>query len=168
MDHRHVRHADDAGDRCDIADEIEIELVVEGRIDQICRRDKEERVAVRRRAHDRFGADIAATAWPVIDHEWLAEPLRQPWSDEARQDVLGAAGGNGDDQAHWPQRIRLRPSDARKDRECASTYRQTQKLSAGKFHFDPSLSDLSIRSPRRRGRATPEASQCRAPWRSSD
>src|SRR5262245_65200651 len=30
---------------------------------------------------------------------------------------------------------------------------QMQKLSARKSHFDPSLSGLSIRSPRRRGRA---------------
>src|SRR5262249_56833341 len=49
-------------------------------------------------------------------------------------------GGNGDDQAQRPRRIRLRPSDARKDRECGSTCRQTQKLSAGKFH--PSLISL--------------------------
>src|SRR5262245_14013051 len=129
-----------AGDRRDVADEVEIELVVERRIDQICPRDKEERVAVRRRAHDRFGADIAATAWPVLYDEWLAEPLRQLLTDEARQNVLRAAGGNGDDQAHRPRRIRLRPSDARKDREYGSTCRQTQKLSAGRFH--PSLISL--------------------------
>src|SRR5262245_60145753 len=106
MDHRHVRHADDAGDRRDVAEKHEAELVVECRIDHICPGDKEERVAVRRRAHDRFGADIAATSWPVIDDEWLAEPLRQPLTDEARQNVLRAAGGNGDDQAHWPRWIR--------------------------------------------------------------
>ena len=35
--------------------------------------DQEERVAVRRRAHDRFGADIAAGARPVLDDEWMTE-----------------------------------------------------------------------------------------------
>jgi hypothetical protein len=126
--------ADDAGDRCDIADEVEIELVVERRIDQICRRDKEERVAVRRRAHDRFGADIPATAWPVIDHEWLAEPFRQPLTHEARENVLRAAGGNGDDQAHRPRRIGLRPCNSRDGRERGSARDQMQKISPGKFH----------------------------------
>src|SRR5262245_20123111 len=138
MDHRHVRNADDAGDRRDVADEVEIEFVVEGRIDQICPRDKEERVAVRRRAHDRFGADIAATAWPVIDHEWLAEPFRQPLTDEARENVLRAAGGYGDDQAHRPRRIGLRPCDTRYCWQHGSARGQTQKLSTGKFHRSPS------------------------------
>ena len=49
--------------------------------------DQEKRVAVRRRTHDRFGADIAAGTRPVLDDEWLAEPLRQPLTDQARDDV---------------------------------------------------------------------------------
>ena len=82
-----MRHADDARDRRDVADEIEIELVVERRVDRVGERDQEQRVAVRRRAHDRLGADIAAGARPVLDDEWLAEPLRQPLADQARDDV---------------------------------------------------------------------------------
>ena len=49
-------HAHDAGDRRDVADEIEIELVVERRVDRVARADQQQRVAVRRRAHDRLGA----------------------------------------------------------------------------------------------------------------
>ena len=86
-------HAADARDRRDVADEIEIELVVERRVDRVRRSDQEERVAVRRRAHDRLGADIAAGARPVLDDELLAEPLRQPLTDQARDDVGRAAGG---------------------------------------------------------------------------
>ena len=83
--------ANDARDRRDVADEIEIELVVERRVDRVRRSDKEERVAVRRRPHDRLGADIGAGARPVLDDEWLAEPLRQPLADQARDDVGPAA-----------------------------------------------------------------------------
>ena len=49
--------------------------------------DLEQRVAVGRRAHDRFGADIAAAARPVVDDDGLAEPLRQPLTDQAREEV---------------------------------------------------------------------------------
>ena len=88
-----IGHADDARDRRDVADEIEIELVVERRVDRVGRTDQEERIAVRRRTHDRLGGDIAAGARPVLDDELLAEPLRQPLTDQARDDVGRAAGG---------------------------------------------------------------------------
>src|SRR6266853_1917121 len=66
-------HAVGARDRSDIADEIEIELFVERRVDHIWRTDQEERIAVRGRTHDRLGANIAAATRPVFDDEWLAE-----------------------------------------------------------------------------------------------
>src|SRR5215468_5013613 len=43
--------ADDARDRCDVADEIETELVVERGVDRVRCRDEEQRVTVRWRAH---------------------------------------------------------------------------------------------------------------------
>ena len=43
-----VGHAHDARDRRDVADEIEIELVVERRVDRVAATDQEQRVAVRR------------------------------------------------------------------------------------------------------------------------
>ena len=136
--HHDVGHADDARDRRDVADEIEIELVVERRIDRVRRADQEKRVAVGRRAHDRLGGDIAAGARPVLDDELLAEPLRQPLTDQARDDVGRAAGGKADNDAHRPRRIGLRPSDARHGRQRGSARGQMQKLSsAGKFHCAP-------------------------------
>src|SRR5262245_64373162 len=113
MDHQGVRHADDSGDRCDVADEIEVQLVVERRVDRVSRSVKQERVAVRRRAHDCFGPDIAATARPVVDDKWLAEPFRQPLTQEARNNVLRAYAGNGADDAYRPRGIRVRPGEAR-------------------------------------------------------
>ena len=52
---------------------------------------REERIAVRARSHDRLGGDIGARARSVFDDEWLAEPLRQPLTDQARDDVGRAA-----------------------------------------------------------------------------
>jgi hypothetical protein len=66
---------DDSPDWRDVADEIEIELVVERRVDRIRRADHEERITVWRCAHHRFGGNIATCAWPVLDDERLAEPF---------------------------------------------------------------------------------------------
>src|SRR5262245_22549173 len=83
---------------------------------------------------NRLGGDIGSRAWLVLNDERLAEPLREPLTNETRGDVGRAASQETDNNAHRPRRIGLRPSDARKSRECGSTCRQTQKLSAGKFH----------------------------------
>jgi hypothetical protein len=64
---------DDAGDRHGVADEIEIEVVIQRRVDRTCRAEQKERVAIRRRAHGRLGGDIGGGAGPVLDDERLAE-----------------------------------------------------------------------------------------------
>ena len=84
MDLDDLGHSDNARDGRDVADEIEVELVVERLIDRICRSDPKERVAVCRRAHDGLGGDIAARPSSALNHEWLAEPLRQPLTYQAR------------------------------------------------------------------------------------
>ena len=53
--------------------------------------DQEERVAVRRRMHDRLGAEVAAGARSVLDDELLAEPLGQALTDQPRPDPPGGA-----------------------------------------------------------------------------
>src|SRR5262245_40052344 len=72
--HHDVGHDNNAGDRRDVADEIVVELVVQRRVGRVVAPDHEQRVAVCRRAHDRFGADVGATTRPVVDYELLAEP----------------------------------------------------------------------------------------------
>jgi hypothetical protein len=44
-------------------------MLVERGVDRLRRADQEQRVAVRRRMGDRFGADIAAGARPIVDDE---------------------------------------------------------------------------------------------------
>ena len=60
---------------------------------------------------------IGGGARPVLDHERLAEPLRQPLTDHARRDVGAAGRRKTDDEAHWPRRIGLCASAAGKGRK---------------------------------------------------
>src|SRR5262249_15154099 len=119
------------------ADEIVIELVVEGRVDRVRRGRPEQRVAVRRRAHDPLGADIAAGTRPVLDDERLAEPLREPLPHEAREDVADAAGREEYDEMPRPGRIGLRGREARGDRQRGGARGEMQKSTAWKLHFGP-------------------------------
>jgi len=108
--HHGIGTSENAGDRRNVADEIEIELIVERRVARVEATGHEQRIAVCGRVHDRLGADIAAAARPVLDDEWLAEPLRQPLTDQAREDVGRAGGRDRHDQTHRPRRVGLRPS----------------------------------------------------------
>src|SRR5262249_33712566 len=130
----------------DVADEIEIELVVERRVDRVESTDQEQRVAVGRGTHDRLSGDIAAGARTVLDDERLTEPLREPLTYQARRDVRTASGREANNDAHRPHRIALRPCDAPDGRQRGSTQGQMQKFPAAKFHFETSLH--ITRSPR--------------------
>jgi hypothetical protein len=103
--HHDKGRAGNACDRRDVADEIEVERVVERRIDRVRRDDQKERIAVRGCTHDRLGGDIGAGAWPVLDDELLAEPLRQPLTHQTRDEINRAARGKAHDHAHRPRRI---------------------------------------------------------------
>src|SRR5262249_29470361 len=87
-----------------------------------------------------------------LDDELLAELFRQELGNQARDEVRRAARRLANDDFNWPHRIGLRPSDTRYRWQRSSARGQMQEFATGKFHFDPSLSGLSIRSPRRRGR----------------
>jgi len=130
--------AGEGRDRRDVADNIEIELLVKcsekRSVDRAAWSHCEERMAVRRRAHDRLRADRAAGARPVLDDEGLAEPFRQPLSHRARHDVGRRARRHRHDPAHWPRRIRMCLRKARHRRQRGSTCGQLQKSSTAKLH----------------------------------
>src|ERR1019366_8383872 len=79
--------------RVDVEDEIVRELRVERRVDKIARNDVKKRVAVWASAHDEFCGNRAASAWSVVNDEWLAEALRQPLAYQARADIGCLAWG---------------------------------------------------------------------------
>src|SRR5262245_53406840 len=127
------RRAVKACDRCDVADEVEIEIVVERCIDRVWWNASEKRMAVRGCSYDRLCANIAGRTRPVFDDERLAKPLRQPLAYETN-DNIDAASRKADDDPHRPRRIGLRERNLRRERQRGRACGQTQKLSAGKFH----------------------------------
>src|SRR5258705_167794 len=88
IEQHHVGHAGNASNRHDVMHEIEIELVVERGVGRVRVVDQEQRITVRGRIYDSLGGNIAARARPILNNEPLAEPLRQPLTDEARGDVV--------------------------------------------------------------------------------
>src|SRR5262245_14613783 len=135
--HRYQKGPLDDRNGCDIADEIEIEVVIEGRIDRGSSIRTKERIAIGRRTDDGLGGDIAGGATPVLDDEWLTEPLRERLTHQAYEDVRSAARGISNDAAHWPRRIGLRPCYPRHRWQRDSASGQMQEFAAGKFHDVP-------------------------------
>src|SRR5471032_2991265 len=76
-----LRLPDQACDWYDVAKKHEIEFVVQRRVDRTRGTDHEERITIGGRMYDRLGCNIGARTWPVLDNEWLSEPLLQPLSD---------------------------------------------------------------------------------------
>src|SRR5262245_65247242 len=66
--------------RRDVADQIEIKLLVERGVDRVHRSGYKKRISVRGRVDHRLSGGIAGRARPILDDELLTEPLRQPLS----------------------------------------------------------------------------------------
>src|SRR5947207_10703634 len=123
-----LRHTDDAPNWRDVADEVEIELLVKRGVDRIRDRGQEQRIAVRGGIHDRLGANVAAGARPIFGDERLSEPLGKPLTDQASGDVDPTAGGKTGNNAHRPRWIGLRPRYTRYGRQRGCARGQMQKL----------------------------------------
>ena len=101
-----MRHVAGERDGREILQRIVAELGLHEGIDgERAVRADEQRVAVGRRARHRFGADAAAGAAAVVDHHRLAERARDPFADQAADDVGIAAGRERHDQMDRPVRI---------------------------------------------------------------
>src|SRR5262249_36919869 len=132
-------------------DEIEIELIVKHVGDPVSGNDQKQRMAVGGRTRHCLGGDLTLRARSVLDDEWLAETLRQPLTNQAREDVSWTAGRKAEHDPHRSRRVGLRESDARDGRQRGGARGQAEKISPGKFHFEPSLSLHVTRSPERWG-----------------
>ena len=135
----------------DIAQQIEIKLVVKRRVNRNGRSGHEERIAVWSRPYDGLRGNIAGSARSVLDDEWLAEPLLQPLSYKARNHVGLAASRKADDHAHRPVRIRLRPTRSATWPAARQRPRPDAEIVGGEVSsWSLPLASASIRSPRRR------------------
>jgi hypothetical protein len=110
---------------------------------------------------DRGSTQRTAAAADVFD-EHRAEQrfdLLHPWSGEG---VERATRREWNHEPDWSRRIGFCACNAR-DGQSSNPGDQLQKLSAGKFHFESSLSGLFPQSPRRRGRFMAFSSPAAAP-----
>src|SRR5215467_9338242 len=87
IDLHDLGHAEDAGDRRDVTEKHEVELIVERRVNSVRRGHEKERIPVWSRTDDHLCGDIAAGARTVLDYERLTERLRQPLSQRTRGSV---------------------------------------------------------------------------------
>jgi hypothetical protein len=94
--HHHRGNAKNAGNRLDVVDKVEVERVVKRRIDGVCLGDPEQRVAVRRRMHDRVGGHVGAGTGAIFDDELLPELFRQPLRHKPRGDIRRGPGRKTD------------------------------------------------------------------------
>src|SRR5262249_41310943 len=76
-----------AGDRRDVADEMEHRRLTERGVEGLPPAGYGSGVSVWGRAPDALGADFAAAARWVLDNKLLPEPLRQPLTHQTRDDV---------------------------------------------------------------------------------
>ena len=149
VDEHHLRHADDAGDRHDVAHEIEAGPRVERGVDRVGLGGEEQRMAVRRCIHDRFRADVA-----VARGGSRSRPPLRAWSratgHQPGGDVDAAAGRKADDDAQRPAadaarycekcrgRSAGKPSCARTGQSIAATARPSNRRREGSTRWAPS------------------------------
>src|SRR5690349_7527198 len=117
MEFHDVWHTGNSRDRRDVAEKVEVESFIERGVDRTCVRDQQERVTIGICIYDQLRRDVAAPTWAVLDDELLTQASRQPLTNKARKNVITAAGGSGDDDAHRAGRIGLCPAT----RRCKST-----------------------------------------------
>jgi hypothetical protein len=111
---------------------MESNIVIERRADRVCRRHQEKRMAVLRRTHDSFRADISPGARSVLNDELLTKARREPLPHEPCDDVRRAAGERADDDVHRPRRVGLRARNARACSKSGGHCCQQEKAPAGK------------------------------------
>ena len=76
-----------------VSNEIEIELIEKRVRGCVSRNHEKQRMAVGGRTYDRLGGDVARSPRPALDDKRLAEAIRQPLTNEPRQEIRWAAGG---------------------------------------------------------------------------
>ena len=116
IDHDDIRHRADEPDRCEVLAFIAGVLGEAERDGQRRIGAEQDRVAVRRALRDRAGADRAAGAAAVVDHDRLLERVAQLVGDGAGDDAGAAARRERNDQRDRLCRIILRAARFRERR----------------------------------------------------
>src|SRR5262249_28871716 len=91
VDLHHVRHADEACYRIDVAQEIEVKVLVKSGVDGVGRIDQYQRVSIGRGFGNGIRGEIVTSTRTVLDDELLTETPAKPVSEQPRTDIGGAA-----------------------------------------------------------------------------
>src|SRR5215470_4171535 len=97
----------------------------------------DQRIAIGFGTHDPAGTDGAAGPGDVLDQNGLTERCLHAFGERARDKVGRATCWERCDNGDRSRRIGLRPCDARGGRQRGTARYQIQKITAGKFHFEP-------------------------------
>src|SRR5258707_14260885 len=137
--------------------------------DEAPRSDRKQRVAVGHRLGDEVGADVAARAGTVLDHDRLPPGLGKLLGDQAHDDIVRPARSERHDDAHGPGRIVLRvraqPEQDRAERHAEADADSSAKLRHS-LHASPDPSSEpkgdTLNDKRRRFRMLLLATLCAA------
>ena len=136
MDHHHQRFERNTTNGYDVMNEIKAQVAIVTCANGGGRAHQEERVAIRGCGNDGRDSDRTSRTGTVFNNERLAEPIRQPFTDQARKNIGRPARGKPDDDADRSRWIIERRRRARCDRQYGGR-QQFAKSSAGSSHGDP-------------------------------
>src|SRR5947209_16175430 len=137
MDLHDVGSSNNPGDWNDVTDEIEIQLVIERRINGVRRGDHQKRMTIGGGTCYRLRPEVACSAWSVFNNERLPQSFGQPLPYQACNDVGRTAGRKSNNQTHWPRRIGLRPCDPRDSGSGEAGTGKIQEPTTNELHSFP-------------------------------
>src|SRR5271169_1618227 len=124
----------DTADRREIAGETKAEVRVEHAGDDVGGRQQQQRVTVGRRVDDRLGGDLLGGGTAIFDDERLAEPFRQHFTGEPRNNVGGAARRKTDQKMDRPRRIGVSSRNAQQRGQRHGVGSELEEAAARKLH----------------------------------
>ena len=166
VDHQHVGHQRDRGDRREVLLEVVGQLLVDAGGDGVVHRAHQQRVAVGLGLGHVVGAQRGAGAGLALDDHGLAEALRQLLGQRARQHVGGAAGREGHDQADrlgWARPAPWRCRCARRERQGGSACSRRRRARL-RVRAVMCVSGLVVRGAQAAWRCAPAASRPHTAW----
>jgi hypothetical protein len=100
----------DQTDRREILDRVIADIAEQARIRDVSRRDRNQRMTVRRCASGKLTRDVAPGAGTVVDDERLSQRIGKLLRDQPRNGIGSSAGRQPDKYPHRPVRVGRRRS----------------------------------------------------------
>src|SRR5262245_50438935 len=101
-------------------------------------------MAIRRRSRNHFGGNIGGSSRPVLNDERVAEPFRQPLTEESPVNIAPATSGESNYDAYRSGWISLCLRHAERGRESGRAGNQLQEMATRKLHCALSESHIAL------------------------